>query len=182
MLVLSSTVMGRRKLRFHHCKNYERRKLSQGTLPVSINLSESVMVFRVSLPLSFASSCTVSTLHARMAATPLPPNWESQFDTEQNVLIVYRLRTETVKIPASIDFSLAISQDFSWKIHVCGRLYECLSYLAACRSRLRSVQDVLGVVHILHQSQICVGNADEKYVDVIKHHKGTLRDRSGTVS
>ena len=133
--------MGRRKLRFYHCKNYERSWLrelsrdthpvSQGTLPVSINLSESVMVFRVSLPLSFASSCTVSTLHARMAATPLPPNWASQFDTEQNVLIVYRLRTQTVKIPASIDFSLAISQDFSWKIHVCGRLYECLSYLAA---------------------------------------------------
>ena len=115
--------MGRRKLRFHHCKSYERRKLaqntlplsrdthpvSQGTLPVSINLSESVMVFRVSLLLSFASSCTVSTLHARMAATPLPPNWVSQFDTEQNVLIVYRHRTQTVKIPASIDFSLAIS-------------------------------------------------------------------------
>ena len=44
---------------------------------------------------------------------------------------------------------------------------------------LQSVQVVLDVVHLLHQSRMCEGNAEEKYVESMKHHKGTLKDRSG---
>ena len=145
--------MGKRKLRFDQRKNYERRKYLVKSLPVSIKLSESVMVYRVSLPLHYASAYSVMdvadvlTLHTRVASH-LPSNWLSSFDAEQNSLIVYRLHSQPLQEGANIYFSLTILSDFSWLLHVCGR---SLSNLPAAPSTLCSVQNVVGVVGILDQ-------------------------------
>ena len=180
-LLLSSTVMGKRKLRFHQCKNFERKKYSNAPLPVSVNLSGSVVVYCVSIPLRFASSSTISTLHTRIPITSLPPNWGIMFDSEHNILSVYQLRSQPSQGDVSLDFSLTISSDFSWTINVCGQKYKSLDLLAASPSKLYSAQDVLGVVNLLLQCHICEGNADEKYIELIKHHSGILRSRDSCV-
>ena len=64
---------------------------------------------------------------------------------------------------------------------MCGQMYKSLDLLAASPSILYSAQNVLGIVNLLHQSHICEGNADEKYIELIKHHNGILRSRDSDV-
>ena len=115
------------------------------------------------------------TLHDRVGFH-LPPNWLSSFDAEQNSLIVYQLRSRPVQEGATIYYSLRILSNISWVLHVCG---QSLRKLSAAPSTLCSVQDVVGVTDIIDQCKICLGNADEKYVNLIKYHKGVLKDASG---
>ena len=74
--------MGKQLLRFDQRKNHERLKYAPKSLTVSVPLSNSVMVFRVSLPLRYSSLYTTSpatnsaTLHARIVTCQvLSPGW-----------------------------------------------------------------------------------------------------------
>ena len=64
--------MGKRLLRFDQRKNHERLKYAPKSLTVSVPLSNSVMAFRVSLPLRYSSlymtspATNIATLHARI--------------------------------------------------------------------------------------------------------------------
>ena len=71
---------------------------------------------------------------------------------------------------------MTISPDFFFVLHVFGRL---LQNLSGAPLMLCSTKDVLGVIRILDNSQICVGNRDQEFVTFIKHHKGVLTDATG---
>ena len=79
-------------MRFYQPKNYERKKYAVTSLPVSIPFGGSVMVQRISIPLSLvaipklvvslpltiyraARVTQLSQLQARLASVSLPSNW-----------------------------------------------------------------------------------------------------------
>ena len=184
--------MGRRKLRFDRHRNYERKMYAVEKLPVSINISDTVMVFRVSLPLRFYSGYTtellpdVMMLYTRLSTSAvLPAHWLSFHDIEGNKLSLVKLSNSTeqgAESALTVFLSVVVSADLSWSLTVHGQ--PCAVGVAGdllrfAPSKLCAVQHVLKVVRLLDQSQLCVGNPDAKYVPLIVHHKGSLKDSSG---
>ena len=181
------TVMGRRKLRFYQRKRYERKKFQK--LPISIHLSDAVMAYRISLPLRFYSGYTteqltdIAILNTRLSTSAaLPTNWLSIHSVEENKLSVCKLSSSTFQRAPTVFLLVTISADMSWSLKVHGR--PCQVDVASTLfqftpSKLCTVQHILRLVQLLNDSKVCVGNPDEKYVPLIVHHKGLLKDSSG---
>lgn len=80
-------------------------------------------------------------------------------------------------------FSLVINSTFNWRV-IAGKRVLLSSFppLNSLSQQLDSVSNVISVVQFLESSQICVGNADEKYHPLQVSRKGVFMDSTGILS
>ena len=180
--------MGKRRLRFDQRKNHERLKYAPKSLTVSVPLSNSVMAFRVSLPLRYSSLCTTSpatniaTLHARIVACEvLSPGWTILLLPQS--LTLCQLCCKPPHTDTVVSFSVTIASDFSWSLTLYGHTIEVVGtdVLHGIPVILSSVKGVCTVISALQESSVCIGNVEQKYITLIEHNKGSMKSSSGTV-
>ena len=80
--------------------------------------------------------------------------------------------------------SLIIGTNFSWSLTAHG--HTAVKVLATDVLRgvpvvVSSVRDVCTVISALKESTVCIGNAEQKYITLIKHNRGSMKSSSGTV-
>ena len=182
-----------RKFRLHVRKRQEQRKLVV-SIPLSSLSNRSHLFLHstesrttdqseliVSLPLLYFSAVPSSNLFelcSRLNSQhQLPKNWNcSLVGTEQ--ISLYHLSHSA---PPRVDLAITIDSSFAWKLYFHSERVEVDSCtpLAAISSLLQSPANILGLLGTLESCHVCIGNPDEKFRALAKHHQGQFMDRSG---
>ena len=169
-------------------KNEERKKYACKALPVSIELTKEVMVFRVSIPLAllkfvvsiplsvFLSTPVVSphALRTRLQTRALPPSWIIA-PTATDSLVLCKLRYQPFHSNADVLFTVTINPHLEWRIMLCGNHLDLTKheFLSSLPSRICSFIDLIHVLESLDSCRICIGNSEEKFLSVVRHRNST---------
>ena len=100
---------------------------------------------------------------------------------KQGVLTLIKLRTESNGGPG-IELSLTVRRDISWRVHYCGLDISPRScpLLATLPPFLSSVAHVVKFLSVLSTSHPCVGNSDQRFLELMSVKSGELKDAQGT--
>ena len=184
--------MGGRKFRLSaHRKNNE-RKLS---LPISIPLAKlqhvPVKQQVVSLPLTAFTTSSVTDLTAlekRVSESKLlPSGWTANLQTlsssnaTSSALTICRLQFPDVPTRVNVSFVLTIYEDFRWSVRFYGHTLETSTcvFLSSLPTALCSANLVHVVLTALDSATVCVGNPDQRFMQLATHHKGEFHDPAG---
>ena len=185
-LALPTEMPGRRFRLSVHRKNEER---TCKALPVSIELTREVMVFRVSIPLIllkyvvslpisiYLSSPVVSpqALRARLQTRALPPSWVIAPASTMDSLVLCKLRYDSSHSIADVLFIITINCHLGWHVMLCGSCVD-LTKNEFLSSLPRSICSFVNLVHILESldsCRICIGNSEDKFLNVVRHRNST---------
>ena len=110
--------MGKRKLRFHVRKNYERKKkAAKRVCTVRDTDIVPATYLMIKIPLSIyaeAVASDISTLHSRLQhLSVLPTQWLYSSVSETNI-VLSQLRITPPQMSAQLSFLLTISESFFW--------------------------------------------------------------------
>ena len=177
--MLSSVNMGRRKLRLRVCKYGERRhseseKEEKSQLIVSIELTSKISVLRVSLPREMYLVCPVDTLPAlgaRLKCQRLPPQWYIS-DALPSSLRVFKMHEEA-GVP-EISCTIECHEDLYWSVNIMGKKLDPATsqeLAANFAATLQSVPELMRVLAFMDSCRLCIGNSEQKFIDVVKHHE-----------
>ena len=174
-----------------HRKNEERKKYACKSLPVSIGLSKEFMVFKlsislvllkyvISLPISvYLSTPVVSpqTLRTRLKTRALPPSWVIVPPSSPTVgsLVLGKFRHNSSRSTADVFFMVTINCHFGWHVVLCGNHLDRSKneFLSSLPPTICTFYDLVQLLESLDSCRICMGNCEEKFLDVVKHRNST---------
>ena len=190
--------MGKRKLRFYVPKYSERKQLAaEPKLLVETETASIPSTLIVQLPLlAFMSARVDSSTHLRsrvVASGKIPTGWVlSQEGTTlpgakptQDVLpsmLLYKPTEHQQLIAASgLACSVSVMADLSWAVCVGTSTIskDVCEVFEGCSSFISSIDELLNLLDCIDKSCFCVGNADEKFKELVASHKGQFFDSSG---
>lgn len=182
--------MSRRKLGLRVHKGFSRKRFCPNKC--SENFVDDPDELPVRLPLdtycSHALPDTSSLANRLSQSGKLPQEWTlTSIHSTTSLSPTLTLYILEIKSPlfccADYSFMLTISPDGTWTLCVGRtRVYqEHCDLLKATPTKLCSVDDVIGLVLSLSGSKWCIGNPDEKFMDLIDRHEGNFRDQTGTL-
>ena len=153
-------------------KNEERKKYAVSTLPVRVQLTPEVMVYRISIPLSILSYVvklpiqlflsspidSLDCLHLRLNEKALPPSWRMLHPTS-DTLFLCKMTYHACAAP-TLQFVLTIHDSLTWKISLSGRHIptETLSMLRLPRTN-KTITDLTTLLKFFNNCKICTGNS-----------------------
>ena len=184
--------MSGRKFRLSvHRKNEERKKYACKSLPVSVKLTNEIMVFRVTIPLDklkfivslpldlFLSSPVVSlqALQARLQVRSLPSSWMIVSTPALDSLVMCKLRYHVEQSSADVIFTVTINSHLEWCVMLCGNYLDRSKneFLSSLPPIISSLSDLTNLFISLDSSRICIGNNEEKLIEVVRHRNSTLK-------
>ena len=186
-----STGMGKRKLRFDHRKNYERKKRKAEIVKAPVSMPPSLII---SLPLILYNSLPAtspSTLFSRLSSTgSLQAGWlmtdpleGGQAAAATTSLILYKMDRRQPSMVPFVLFTVTITGDCTWILTVCERQVdiERCSLLSQVPPFLRTVNDVVGLLSMLNCSKFCSGNKETKFMDLAADNGGVFKDKQGNL-
>ena len=100
---------------------------------------------------------------------------------KQDVLTLLKLRTESNGGPG-VELSLTVLNDLSWRVHYCGldvSLGSC-PLLATLPHTLSSVSHMVKFLTVLSTSRPCIGNSDQRFLELVAVKPGGFKDAQGT--
>lgn len=160
--------MGRGKFHFEHRKNARQKK------------QRSPLV--VSLPISLYKGPVQSlqSLHSCLASQSLPQSWTI---AATEPLTIVKLRVSPTSLTPKVDvvITLAIHNGFTWSLsvfnqHLDPTLNDCLSHVSRI---LTTASSVLALLEKINSLRLCVGNPDQKFLDLWNYRSSTLHGLSG---
>lgn len=119
-------------------------------------------------------------LHKRLMHSILPAEWGYSLVASTNLALFKLVLTPTMS--ADYHFMLTISTDGSWTLCVDRKqanACQC-SVLENVPLQLLSVQDVVNFIALLDSCNVCVGNSDERFHDLVVKHDGKFKNHTGT--
>ena len=138
----------------------------------------------VSFPLEYFVSIHVSNLSALRTwltvLQPLPSDWaDVAVDNEEVTLCCISHHSSAVT--PSISFTLKVAKDLSWTLFFYNQRIEAdsSSALTSTRSVLRSPADLTGLMTIVSDSSLCVGNPDDRFRPLLSRRQGVFMDQHG---
>lgn len=163
------------------------------SLPVSIPLSDSISVLKVSVPLDLISYKvsiplsaitetpvkSLATLRSRVKLTEaLPPGWLDVNELEglRDHLTFCKLSCNSTSGNPQVGFSVRVCEDFTWTVLVGGRQLQpsnCAMLIDLPRS-LVTVSDVVEALERINTLKVCPGNGDEKFSSLRNFRKGVF--------
>lgn len=106
----------------------------------------------------------------------------SETMTSGHTLLLARI--EGANGTPTIAMTVAVGEDFTWKLHIQGRILDPLT-LPTCASSvawptlLSSISRVHEVLGLLHNIKICPGIPDANFHPIVERRKGKFMDHSG---
>lgn len=165
--------MGGRKFQLRVRKYQERKKPL--SLIVSIKLIKDISVLTVSLPRELYITCPVDNLSALKARLEcgLPPQWFFSFSGTS--LVLFKVQHQNVAGAVEISLSLIIDEHLRWSVKVGERILSPVdnSTLASIPCILSRLSDVLNLFTFLSSCKQCIGNSEQKFMDVVQHRQST---------
>ena len=158
----------------HHCDVHKKPRESRNLI-VSIQLTNKISVLPVSVPHELYMACPVETLHAlrgHLRSQSLPPQW--YFSDASSTLLLFKTCEEAAGIADALHCSIECHENLSWNVDVFGKkLDPATSPLLASQfsTALRSVLDVMKVIAFIDSCKLCVGNGEQRFLDVIQHRE-----------
>ena len=133
----------------------------------------------VSLPLSLFTSSAVSSLFqlARRCGNQLKEWRLSSWQTENDLHAI-----SLSKICRGNPFTVIISADFNWSFFIGSTsicLQQCTCLASLISTHLNSVDLVGQLVTYIEKKSVCLGNPDDKFIEIRKLHDGIFKSRSG---
>jgi len=194
--------MGGRKFRLGtHRKNEERKRkqMHQRTVSLPVTpvapLSLTVSISRqladiqapnlvVSLPLTAFTASRQPTLEAlcsRVGVISLPSQWVVASQQRGSHLTLCKVITTHPLFQASVSFSLAITNRFSWTLSIgqCQVNPANCPVLSSEPVAIDSVVVILKLLQSLDSCKVCVGNSEQEFLDVLAHRLTTPSGSSG---
>ena len=107
-------------------------------------------------------------------------DWSCSKEHDPDVLCLYKVRSVTDGAPG-IEFSLTVKTDLSWRVHYCGlevSSHGC-SLLATLPPTFSSVSSIVQFLGILSTSRPCIGNSDQRFLDLMSSRSGGFKDAHG---
>ena len=147
---------------------------SDNSLPLAStsNSSSSPVIITSSYDISTSTDPT-SRQHAGRATglNNLPSPWLSMPVSNGDAINIYK--TELVHGCMKVSISVLIKNDNSWRLFVHEReATSALQILSNIPSMLTTSADVLSLLNILSEANVCPGHPDSHFVDFIKSQKG----------
>ncbi len=146
--------------------------------------TEQVVELVVSLPISFFSALTpadLGELHSRLIRLrALPSGWcDTTAGTEQ-ITFCRIVRSLAAALPR-VDVTLVVEANLAWKVYFHDQRLEVdhCPTLAGMPPTVRSPADVANLLSVVDNSQVCIGNPDEKFLPIVQRHQGQLLDPTG---
>lgn len=163
-------VMGGRKHLLSVRKYQERRK--PYPLVVSIKLTREISVLTLSVPRELYMTCQVDTLlalKARLGVHSLPPCWFQS--SSDGSLSLFKIRQQ--KYATTVEVSVHIDEHLRWRINILDKSLSPLNspVLAHISPVLSSVSYVMELISLLESCRLCIGNHEQKFLDVAKHRQ-----------
>ena len=159
--------MGGRKFRLRVRKYQEPKKPL--SLIVSIKLTKDISILIVSFPRELYMTCPVDNLLALKARLEcgLPPQWFIHFSDTSVAL--FMVQQQSVARAVDISLSLIIDEHLRWSVKVGERMLSPVGNptFASIPHILSRLYDVLNLLTILNSCKQCIGNSEQKFVDVV---------------
>ena len=179
--------MGKRTLRFYQTKNHERKKFG---LKVKIQLAllpppDLVIHLPITTFLSSEARNAGALLTRLNVVGALPTGWvtvpELPTPSPNTSFILCKLQQHSPSLTSSFTFTIAVDPQLKWKLTVCSAEVNVSSsnMFSQVPPVLSSVEAVVKLVSLLESSNLCKGNNDEKFTDLVAHNKGHLKDQHG---
>lgn len=182
--------MGRRKLRFDHRKNSERKKYNLHVkIPLAI-ITPSELV--VHLPLSsFISSQArdADALLSRLRKSDrIPTSWfihdvpmPTPTPTSNARFMLCKLEQRPPLFTPSFTFIITVKSKCSWSLTVESREVNAAScdLLSTVAPALQSVEKVIELISKLDKSKFCAGSHEDRFLELASHNGGTFKDHLG---
>jgi len=147
------------------------------------------MVFRVSIPLTllkFVVSLPVSiylstpvvslqALQARLQKRALPPSWVLAPASTVDSLVLCKLRYDSSHSIVDVLFTVTINVHLGWCVMLCGNLLDQTKneFLSSLPNSICSFCDLVQLLESLDSCRICMGNSEEKFLNVVRHRNST---------
>ena len=165
--------MGGRKFQLRVCKYQENKKPL--SLIVSIKLTKDISVLMVSFPRELYITCPVDNLPALRARLEcgLPPEWFLSFSGTS--LVLFKVHQQNVAGAVDISLSLIIDEHLRRSVKVGERILSPVSNptFASVPFILSRLSDVLNLFTFLSSCKQCIGNSEQKFMDVVQHWQST---------
>ena len=116
-------------------------------------------------------------MQARLETTALPPSWViAPSSPAVGSLVLCKLRHDSSHSIANVLFTITISCDLEWHV-TCGNHLNLSNsrLLSSLSPMIGSFHDLVGILETLDLSRLCVGNGEERFLDVVTHRNSTLQ-------
>ena len=171
---------GKRKFRlFVHRKNEERKKKlhKDATTRTTDAPSTSVAIVSVLPPSNDDAVDSSVQLHQKLITVSLPPQW---IITTADPLTLCKMIVCTGK-PAKAFVTISIDREMQWIMYYLEHKLSSLncSMFSVLPFRIDSVSVVQQMMRLIDTSKPCIGNSDDKYIELFEQRKLTLHGVSG---
>lgn len=162
--------MGPRKFRLAVRKNAERNKYAAASS------------LKISIPKVKLVALGLTSLKSQLCTALVSSPWTlTASDSESALQKIVICFLDTGREPPVLRLSITIREDFSWAFGVFGQVVDpqlCRA-LSNTSSFLDCTEKVLQFMSLVEQCKVCIGNNDDKFMEVAKRRDGTFKDHSG---
>ena len=132
----------------------------------------------MSLPISIYHSMPVvslQALQARLQKRALPPSWVVAPASTVDSLVLCKLRYDSSHSIVDVLFTVTINVHLGWCVMLCGNLLDQTKnkFLSSLPTSICSFGDLVHVLESLDSCRICMGNSEEKFLNVVRHRNST---------
>ncbi len=103
--------------------------------------------------------------------------------TGSDAIVLCKIVLRTTSLGEELFFNLRINADFSWILLLLGKYINpaTTTYLKQCPQLTMSVADVEKIIQKIDCSQVCIGNGDEKFSNLVKKNEGKFKNMLGNL-
>ena len=167
--------MGRNKFCLTARKNAERKRYAAATTTTTPLI--------VSIPRVKLSVHDLASLQSQLSSALVSSPWTltSVCTDEGRMQKIALCVIDTDREPPVLRLSITIREDFSWALGVYGQVAdpELCRALSNVPSSVNCTDKVLQFTSLIEGCTICVGNSDDKFMEVANRRDGIFKDHSG---
>ena len=120
----------------------------------------------------------IAELYTKLPTTTLPSGWIIHKFNEDEIQCI-QLIQQHIGTPVMLFHLLTIQNDLTWKLHTANHSVS-LESPALCQLPLHLTPDsAQRVIELIDSSNFCIGNSEEKFIDLARKRKGKFLSASG---
>ena len=163
----------KRGRRHHHyrVKNYERKCQNQKPMQ---DVANTITV----RPDNETTSSFFQQLTASSDLSERLPAWHIYKHTN---FMEFSLLDVRPPHPSVVKISLTLTSNLHWSVKVYGKLCSISTIYNNCPVTIRSFENLYQLCKFLNEANVCHGNNDDTFIELLKSREGTIRNVCGSV-
>ena len=162
-------------------KNVKRKKAIKKSLQQQcISLKVSLPIPKINLVTATKAKDINHLYNLLNNSNLISSTWSLSKEERGSVLFCHKLKCDTSQLTSAVIMTVVIQNNFKWSLTCMAHLIDksCLA-LVGQSELLQTPKEVADVLTMLDNYSICIGNNDERFIDLMEKRKGVIKNQSG---